>query len=176
MILKYKILLLIVFPLIVSCRNYKTQQEDAPRQNKREDLIETNRQMLELESKEIGEYISAHNLEMQRSGSGLRYKVTEEGTGAKPAEGNIVLINYFIATLNGDTIADVAPADSFRFQMGRAQVPKAIEEGVTMISPGGEIFGIAPSHLAYGQFGTSEVEGNTPIIFKAKLISIINEN
>lgn len=163
-------ILILIIGLSYSCKEQKNQK---PLNNEelREQLIKANQIMTQNEAEEINDYIKQHELNLEKSGSGLRYYIKEKGNETSPAEDDAVTIDYKVSLLDGTRIED--NKGPLQFIMGRAEAPKGLEEGLSMIGEGGEIYLIIPSHLAYGRTGNeTTVPGNTPLVVNAKLINV----
>jgi FKBP-type peptidyl-prolyl cis-trans isomerase len=111
--------------------------------------------------------------EVQKSDSGLHYKVLEAGSEAKPTMSDKVLVHY------KGTLIDGTQFDS-SYDRGRpAEFPlngvvKGFGEGLTKIGPGGKIILYIPSELGYGNSprpGGVIKPGDT-LIFECELIEV----
>ena len=115
----------------------------------------------------------AEDADVEKSESGLHYKVLDPGTGDKPSMTDSVLVHYK-GTLNDGTQFDSsydrgAPA-TFRLD----QVVKGFGEGLTKIGAGGKIILYIPSELGYGNSprpGGAIKPGDT-LIFECELLEV----
>ena len=92
---------LVVF---ISCSNSTSRQEPVQNIDKREldkSLENVNRLMLQKESELINEYIEKNNLDVVRTGTGLRYQIIEQGDGDLIKKGDIVKLK---ASANSQTV------------------------------------------------------------------------
>lgn len=126
----------------------------------------------------------------QKTGTGLKYIITEKGSGKKPSKGTKVYIHYagFLenGTLFDSSIEDVsktfgkfdparAAANQYTpipFQIGKKDglIPGFIE-GIEKMNIGDKATIFIPSHLAYGEAGAGDViPPNTNIIFEIELL------
>ena len=82
--------------------------------------------------------------------SGLKYKITEEGSGDFPKAGDQIWVHYS-ARFDNDSIYDSSlergPLDAY---LSSGQLIKGWEEGLRLIKPGGSIILVVPPELAYG--------------------------
>jgi cyclophilin family peptidyl-prolyl cis-trans isomerase len=129
----------------------------------------------------------------KKTATGLRYIITEKGSGKKPKKGTIVYIHYagFLenGTLFDSSIESVsktfgkfdpgrAAANQYTpisFQIGKKEglIPGFIE-GVEKMVIGDKATIFIPSHLAYGEAGAGDViPPNTNIIFEIELLDKI---
>ena len=69
--------------LFFSCDNVRNKKENQFIDDKQLELSleEMNRKMLQYESELIDDYIEKNNLKVQRTGTGLRYQIVNEGKG-----------------------------------------------------------------------------------------------
>ena len=98
--------------------------------------------------------------------SGLKYIIHEEGPGAKPTDGNTVLVQYFGALTDGTPFDNsFKRGQPFNFPLGQGRVIKGWDEGIALLNEGSKATFFIPHHLAYGE------RGSPPLIpAKAELI------
>lgn len=106
--------------------------------------------------------------------SGLKYIDTQEGTGACPVAGKIVVVHYTGTLENGNKFdSSVDRGQPFRFPIGQGVVIKGWDEGVMSMKVGGKRKLIVPADLGYG---AREIPGvipaNSTLIFDVELIAI----
>jgi cyclophilin family peptidyl-prolyl cis-trans isomerase len=127
--------------------------------------------------------------------SGLIYKITQKGTGVKPADGTSVNINYAgyfeDGTLFDSNYEEVAKAygkydpnraaqggyKAFPFEAGKkdGMIPGFLE-GLSQMSFGDKAIVIMPSSLAYGERGAGDViPPNANLVFEMEMIEIKKE-
>lgn len=111
----------------------------------------------------------------QTTPSGLKYKILEEGDGAKPTPGDRVAVNYE-GSLPDGTVFD----SSFRrnepieFLLGEGQVIRGWDEGIQLLRVGDRARLILPPDLAYGSRGAGGViPPNATLIFEVSLEAIL---
>jgi FKBP-type peptidyl-prolyl cis-trans isomerase len=105
----------------------------------------------------------AEDADVEKSESGLYYKVLDPGTGAKPSLTDSVLVHY------KGTLIDGAPA-TFRLN----QVVKGFGEGLTKIGAGGKIILYMPSDLGYGSSPRpgGVIKPGDSLIFECELLEV----
>ena len=118
---------------------------------------------------DIIKYIEAHNLEAEKSSSGLYYIIEVQGEGAKPNNNSNVTVSYKGYFLNG-TIFDQSSSDGITFNL--SQVIPGWSEGITYFNEGGEGILLVPPHLGYGSNSHSGIPGGSVLIFDVKLLSV----
>ena len=115
----------------------------------------------------------AEDADVEKSESGLHYKVLDPGTGAKPSMTDSVLVHYKGTLIDGtqfDSSYDRGAPATFRLN----QVVKGFGEGLTKIGAGGKIILYIPSDLGYGNSprpGGVIKPGDT-LIFECELLEV----
>jgi FKBP-type peptidyl-prolyl cis-trans isomerase FkpA len=97
--------------------------------------------------------------------SGLGYSVTKPGTGAKPTDSDVVLVNYKGALTDGKEF-DAAQRAPFPV----SQVVPGFSEGLKLMQKGGSYRLCIPSTLGYGDKGAGPIPANSPLIFDVDMI------
>nr|WP_315148234.1 peptidylprolyl isomerase [uncultured Flavobacterium sp.] len=135
-------------------------------------------------------YFAAEKATATTTPSGLAYKITQKGTGVKPADGTTFLFNYAGYFEDGNlfdsSYADVCKNygkydsnrdaqngyQAFPFEAGKkdGMIPGFIE-GLSLISFGDKAIIYLPSNLAYGERGAGGViPPNATLIFEIEMI------
>ena len=122
-----------------------------------------------VDDKILQEYFATNNLNPTKTASGLYYIMEKEGTGANPALGQAVTVNYTGRTLDGkvfDSNTDPAMghAQPFTFTLGTGEVIPGWDEGVALMKKGGKAKLYIPSSMAYG------AQGREPMIPKNAIL------
>lgn len=104
--------------------------------------------------------------------SGLQYKVIEEGTGKKPIEWDIVVVNYEGKLLDGRVFDDTYK-DKYAMTFLLSRVIEGWTEGIQLMKVGATYQFIIPPELAYGDGSMGPlVTPNSTLWFQIKLIEI----
>lgn len=106
--------------------------------------------------------------------SGLRYTITQEGTGERAKAGDKVVVHY-TGKLTNDSVFDssVNRGQPFTFKLGVGQVIKGWDEGIALLNVGDKATFTIPSDLAYGERGAGGAIGpNETLIFDVELLEI----
>lgn len=109
---------------------------------------------------------------IKTTASGLSYKITEPGTGDKPAETANVTVNYTGRHLNGDVFDSSEGRGPATFAL-KGVVP-GFAEGLRLLGKGGKATLYIPGELAYGENGAPQagIGPNEMLIFDVELIEI----
>jgi len=106
--------------------------------------------------------------------SGLRYKILQEGTGAKAEKGKTVSVHYKGQLLDGTVFDSSYPRKQpIDFQLGIGQVISGWDEGIQLLKIGDKARFVIPSNLAYGSQGAGGViPPDATLIFDVELMNI----
>ena len=110
----------------------------------------------------------------ERTDSGLRYKIIQEGSGKKAENGKTVSVHYKGQLADG-TVFDSsykrnAPID---FELGAGQVIAGWDEGVSLLKVGDKARFVIPSQLGYGSRGAGgAIPPNATLIFDVELMDV----
>ncbi|GMI25675.1 hypothetical protein TrCOL_g13731 [Triparma columacea] len=110
--------------------------------------------------------------------SGMKYKVTQVGTGAVPSQGSMVKAHYtgwlddFDSPKKFDSSRD--RGKPFSFKVGAGQVIKGWDESFSSMKVGERRQIILPPNLAYGERGAGGViPGGATLYFDVELLAIV---
>jgi FKBP-type peptidyl-prolyl cis-trans isomerase len=106
--------------------------------------------------------------------SGLKYVDLVEGTGATPQAGQTVIVHYTGTLENGKKFDSSRDRNQpFSFPLGRGQVIKGWDEGLSTMRVGGRRQLIIPPELGYGDRGAGGViPPKATLIFDVELLRI----
>lgn len=109
---------------------------------------------------------------MEKTDSGLYYKINREGSGNHPAVGDNVKVHYRGMLLDG-TVFDSSYQrnEPIGFALGKGQVILGWDEGIALLNKGAAAKLVIPSALAYGSAGAGGViPPNATLIFEVELV------
>lgn len=134
-------------------------------------LESLNRYLLKQESKIIDDYIVRHDLDVVKTGTGLRYQIHNQGDGVLIKEGDVVTLEYEIALLNGRLIYSSEDDGYKTFLVGRGGVESGLEEAILKLCNNSIATLILPAHLAHGLVGDgNRVPPRAVLVYKLKVI------
>ena len=106
--------------------------------------------------------------------SGLRYIDIEEGSGATPQPGDIVVVHYTGFLMDSTKFDSSVDRDEpLEFSVGVGQVIKGWDEGLLTMKVGGTRKLIIPAHLAYEDRGVPGViPPGSDLVFDVQLLNV----
>ncbi|AUP78152.1 peptidylprolyl isomerase [Flavivirga eckloniae] len=129
---------------------------------------------LEEEKKAIEAELDKIATGFNKTESGLRYQIIQEGSGTKAEKGKTVSVHYKGQLADG-TVFDSSykrnqPID---FPLGVGQVIPGWDEGVSLLKVGDKARFVIPSNLGYGSRGAGGViPPNATLIFDVELMEV----
>ena len=170
---------ILFFAFLFSCNGSKTNApaidlNAPPSDSIKEVMITHNRKVMQQESQDIDAFAKRRDWNMKTSGTGLRYEIYQNGTGnTSPKKGDFATVAYSLYLLDGTLISKVSSLNPEIFQMGKAKVPRGLEEGVTYMKAGDKAHLLVPKHLAYGLVGDDKkIPANSILFYDVELLSV----
>lgn len=111
---------------------------------------------------------------IQKTESGLMYKIEVMGTGSKPAAESQVKVNYVGKLLDG-TEFDNSYSRGTPQTMFLNRVIKGWQEGLMLMPEGSKFTLYIPSDLAYGDNGFGPIPGGSTLIFEVELLEVMKD-
>jgi len=110
---------------------------------------------------------------MTRTESGLYYEDLEPGSGLAAREGHVLQTHYTGWLTTGEEFGTSRGGEPYSFQLGRHQVPRGIEEGVTGMRIGGVRRLVVPPSLGYGARGQPPtIPPSATLVYEIELLDI----
>jgi FKBP-type peptidyl-prolyl cis-trans isomerase len=151
--------------------NVQTQEE------RQKQMIDDAAKQKNTDDKAITDYLAAHSITTaKKTASGLYYNVTKPSSGAAPAAGDSVMMNYTGMLLNGQKFdSNIDPSfnhvQPFWFTLGVHQVIPGWDEGIALLPKGTKAQLFIPSGLAYGsQDRSPTIPANSVLIFEVEVV------
>jgi peptidylprolyl isomerase len=153
--------------------SFRADQENFDRLCREIDSV--NADKIQVQRQSDIEKINADYPNAIQSPSGIRYIIIKEGTGAKPASGEAVSVNYTGKLLSGKVFDDSElKGRPLEFQAGTGRVIKGWDETVLDMKTGEKRLVIIPPELAYGdrEVGNGIIPANSFLVFEMELVDI----
>lgn len=123
---------------------------------------------------DIDEYLTANQITALTHDSGLRYVITQEGTGSIPALYDQVKVSIKGKLLSNNTqFLNVVGSPSATFSSRVANYLQGIMVGLQQMKVGGKATLYVPSGMAYGTQAYSDLPANSNVIFELELQEVI---
>jgi len=155
----------------------KQGHEPAPKQFNHaisgDSLINANKQAIAYEDQQIRQYVARMGWQMQETGTGLRYMITEHGSGSKAKTGKLARIDFELRLISGELCYSSQKTGPKEFRIGSGGVESGLEEGILLLHKGDRAKFILPSHLAFGLVGDQDkIPGRCSIIYDVHLLDL----
>ena len=138
-----------------------------------EAFVESNIYLIDLEDEAIDDFVERYGWEMNKSGSGLRFKIERKGSGPTASYGDRAEIHYSVYLITGDLVYSSEDLGTKTFTVGRGGVESGIEEGILMMREGDYATFILPSHLAHGVPGDGrKIPRRASLVYKVELVKL----
>mgnify|MGYP003337750243 FL=1 len=140
----------------------------------KESLIDRNKKLILLEQEKIDAYKVKHQLTMEKTKTGIHYKIDFVGKGEKPHTLDEVTLKYKIELLDGTYCYSSDSSGVLQIKIGQSDEPTGLQEVLQLIPRGSIAKVIIPSYLAYGLSGDgNKIGSGASLVYD---IAIINQN
>ncbi|MFN4082397.1 MAG: FKBP-type peptidyl-prolyl cis-trans isomerase [Bacteroidia bacterium] len=103
--------------------------------------------------------------------SGLKYKITEAGSGRKIEVGDKVTVHYTGKLTNGFKFdSSLDRQQPFSFKVGSGQVIRGWDEGLALLNVGDKATLTIPPSLGYGMSDMGSIPANSTLIFDIEVL------
>ncbi len=117
------------------------------------EMMKLNILMVEVEQRDIKSYIDTSSLKFEESPTGFFYAIKNHGKGDRINKNNIVIIDYQVESLYGDTLYTFTGKASKELKVGTQSKERGFDQALTLLKAGSQAIIIVPSNLAYGVLG-----------------------
>lgn len=148
-------LVLFITMAIASCSSEEPKPQLSDKQIKKI-LMKMNKADVDLENRDIQLYMEEKGLDMEMSGTGLRYNIYERGEGDSISMGSKVAFNFEIY-LKDSTLCYTSEKQGPRsIVVGESSIESGFHEALDMMASGDKAQLIIPSYLAHGLSGDGD--------------------
>lgn len=122
----------------------------------------------------IEKYVKEHGITELPLESGVYFIETYSAEGAKPKNGDKVMMHYTLYLTNGFKVESSYDTEPIEFLVGQGRVVRAWEQAIPMMTVGSKAKLIVPSSMGYGsrQHGRF-IEPYSPLVFDIELVKIV---
>ncbi len=166
------VLITILAIAIFSCSDDPKEFPPIDMNKIQEGLLEANKRATAKEAKQIDEYVKSKGLEVEKTKTGLRYKIYSDVEGETIKEEETAVINYSVTLLDG-TECYSTNDEVEEFVVNKDYVETGLHEGIQYMSVGDKATMILPSHLAHGLAGDlKKIPFRSTIVYDIELVAI----
>ncbi len=130
------------------------------------------------EENKLEAYIKENKLEMQKTASGLYYKIIKTAPDNPQAKAyDTVYVHYTGKFLDGKVFdSSLNRNEPLQFVLGIGSVIKGWDEGIALLRKGEKAQLLIPSKLAYGAMGGGTIPPFSTLLFEVELVDIKPNN
>lgn len=122
----------------------------------------------------IEQYLAQNNINAQTDPSGLRYVITQPGTGENARFGSTVRVKYRGYLLDGTEFDSNIGESSLDFVLGAGKVVRGWEVAFEQLNKGASATLFIPSGLGYGNNNVgNRIVANSILIFDVTVLDIL---
>lgn len=167
------LMLIFIAMLFFACDGDEQQQVVMNEHQVKEALINANKTAAEEESIQIDGYVRRRNLDVIKTGTGLRYIIYKNGDGEKAVIGKRAVVTYEMSLIDGTVCYSTKELGPEEFKIGSDRVESGLHEAICYMRVGDKAKIIIPSHLAHGLVGDREkIPIRSTIIYDIELIKL----
>lgn len=107
-----------------------------------------------------------------KTASGLRYKIIDEGSAARPNASSTVKCRYEAKLIDGKVFDTTKARNNEPTEFPLSGVIPCWTEGLQLIGTGGKILLYSPPGLGYGAEGQGPIPGNSVLTFEVELVEV----
>jgi FKBP-type peptidyl-prolyl cis-trans isomerase len=139
----------------------------------RRNMAANQKELAEKNNKRGGEFLAAYKAKpgVQTLSNGVAYKVLQQGSGAKPSDGQTVIVKYRGTTIDGVEFDATEDGKSALLRVN--EVIMGWREALKQMPSGAKWEIVVPPALAYGERGVGTTIGpNEVLVFEMELVGI----
>jgi FKBP-type peptidyl-prolyl cis-trans isomerase FkpA len=142
---------------ITACNNTPEEiKEEKPqayseiKHENREELLDWNKGLVEIDYSVIQKFIERRQWNMQKSSSGLFWQILTKTDGEQAVDGLTAVFSYKTSLLDGTVIYTSEEFGNRELLLGHNQEEAGLDEGLKLMKVGEKARFILPPHLAFG--------------------------
>ncbi len=116
----------------------------------KEALVQINKSNIDVEDQQIDDYLIRRNWVFDRSKSGIRYYVYQQGVGQQLYSGVTVVLEYELSLIRGDILYSSKNMGDKVFVIDKSDEPSGLHEALKLLKVGDRAKIVVPSYLGYG--------------------------
>lgn len=163
-----------MFFAITACsdgNDFMQKANNMSKKQQQETLDSLNRCLVNQEKEAINDYIKKSGNTYAETGTGLRYRIVNQGDGELLQTGNVAVMDYESRLLDGDLLYSSAEDGNKMIVVGHGGVESGLEEALLHLHYGDEAEIIIPMRLAHGLIGDGKrIPPCATIVYKVKVI------
>lgn len=167
----------LVTSLLFSCGPKEAEQSnekyiDANELKKQ--LEEVQKPSIVMENDNIESYIKQHQLQMQTTGTGLRYAIVKENVkGRQLVTMDEITIKYKVSLLDGTLCYSSDNTGPKKIKIDMDNVESGLHQGLKLMKEGEKAIFILPSHLAHGLTGDNNlIPPKASVFYEIEVLSV----
>lgn len=130
-------------------------------------MIKLNQLLADVEQDEMKAYVKASKLDFKQSDLSYWYAITNEGSGDRIKNSDIVLIDYQVTTVKGDLCYSYTGDKAQKLVVGKSQRERGFNEALQLLKEGSQAVFVIPSNLCFGMMGDAKkVPPRTALVYK----------
>ncbi|MBK7382105.1 MAG: FKBP-type peptidyl-prolyl cis-trans isomerase [Flavobacteriales bacterium] len=138
-----------------------------------QEQLNGNRDAVRLEDRDIDLYAKRFNLDLRKSGTGVRYLLLRDLPGDTIRPDQWAAVNYRMELLNGDTAYSSEKGEPEHFHVEMDDVESGLHEAIQHLSPGDSAIIVIPSYRAYGLIGDMDkVPPRSSVVYRIGLVNV----
>ena len=172
--MKSAIFCALLFSLLIGCSDLAPQipYNKIKKENVSDNLLEMNKVFAQIEDSLINDYVGNLDVNVTTTESGLRYYITQKGTGKRVVENGRVTYRYSVRPIDGepcDKLTNVVKT----VQLDRTDIEKGFREALSLLSVNETGQFIMSSYLGYGVVGVPNcIQPWTPVVCEITLLEV----
>lgn len=104
---------------------------------------------------QIEGYLKRHQIPAKKTGTGVHYYVYQDGEGEVIHDGEVVVVDYIVTKINGDTLYTTQKKLD-EFIVDYSDKESGLHEAIKLLKPGSKAVIVIPSHRAHGITGDDD--------------------